>query len=191
MNEENIVDAFPASDKVNGVMNTERLKVLLCYAIGACGAPVRRSIALSAFYVGQIANYFEVCNAISDLTERGALISGGSGDDETLALSDVGRQIIAGFIDDISDYMKDKVVNAVRSADETDRRLRENTVIVTEESSGGARLNITMYADTEKQCELLSLSLAAANKPQAESLGESFLRDPTRLYANVITALSQ
>ena len=191
MLDETIVDAFPASDDVNGVMNRERLKVLLCYAIGACGAPVRKSIVLSAFYVDRIANYFEVCSAISELTESGALAVNGAGDAETLALAEGGRQIIAGFIGDVSDYMKDKVANAVRSAGDTDRRLRENTVVVSEDEDGGARLNITMYADTEKQRELLSLSITAASTAHAESLGEAFLKDPTRLYKNVITALSR
>ena len=190
MNNEQL-DAFPVSDSVKGVRNSDNIKILICYAICGAGVPVSRRVCLNALYDGGVANYFEISSALDELALAGALtIRAVDGEDHFIP-ADGAASIAAGLTDGLSDYMKEKALSALRKAIETDRRLKENTVSVKSDGSGGARLDITMYTDASKTSELLSLRLSVAGTKQAEELEKAFLNDPTKLYEGIINALTE
>lgn len=190
MNNEQL-DAFPVSDSVKGVRNSDNIKILICYAICGAGVPVSRRVCLNALYDGGVANYFEISSALDELALAGALtIRAVDGEDHFIP-ADGAASIAAGLTDGLSDYMKEKALSALRRNIETDRRLKENTVSVKSDGSGGARLDITMYTDASKTSELLSLRLSVAGTKQAEELEKAFLNDPTKLYEGIINALTE
>lgn len=185
------IDALPVSDSVNGVRNSDQIKILICYALCGAGVPIPRRVILNGLYEGGVANYFEISSALDELAEAGALERIAGGDEIRFAASEGADNIAAGLTGDLSDYLKEKTLSVLNTAIETDRRLRENSVCVKTDGSGKAVLEITMYTDASKTSELLSLRLGAANERQAKDLEKVFLHDPTRLYESIINALTK
>ncbi len=184
------INAFPVNDDINGVRNSDNIKILICYAICGAGAPVPRRVCLNALYCNGVANYFEINSALDELAAGGALRITAADGEDTFAAAEGAANIAAGLTDGLSDYVKEKALKALKKELETDRRLKENTVSVKSDGSGGAILDITMYADAARTKELLSLRLSAANTRQAEELERAFLNDPTKLYEGIIRALT-
>ena len=183
-------DAFPVSDSVKGVRNSDDIKILVCYAICGAGAPTPRRVCLNALYRDGVANYFEINSALDELAAAGALNIGTVDGEDMFTAAEGAANIAAGLTDELSDYVKEKALKALKKGLDTDRRLKENTVSVKSDGSGGALLDITMYSDAAKTKELLSLRLSVANTQQAEELERAFLNDPTKLYAGIINALT-
>ena len=184
------LDAFPVDDKTGGIRSTEKIRIIICYVLKDHSGILSRDNLLSALYDNGIANYFELCQAIDDLLEVNALKI----ENDRLYLNENGIQIARDLENELSLFIRNKAVKAIKLTALYEQRKRENIVSVTKTDDGKYRLDITLLsgeAGKDGTEELLKVSVYATDSIQAETMKTTFLNDPVRLYENVITALTQ
>ena len=184
------LDAFPVDGNTGGIRSTEKIRIIICYAIKGCQGMLTKDDLLSALYDNGIANYFELCQAIDDLIEVNAI----KVENDRLYLNENGVQIARDLENELSLFIRNKAVKAVKLTALYEQRKRENIVSVVKTDDGKYRLDITLLsgeAGKEGTEELLKVSVYATDSIQAEAMKATFLNDPVRLYENVITALTQ
>lgn len=184
------LDAFPVDDKTGGIRSTEKIRIIICYTLKSFSGQLTRDNLLSALYDNGIANYFELCQAIDDLLEVGAVET----IDKKLVINEKGIQIARDLEDELSLYIKNKAVRAAKLTAVYEKRKRENIISITKINDDRYRLDITLLSgnagekDTE---ELLKVSVYTTDSKQAEIMRTTFLNDPVKLYEKVINALTE
>ena len=144
---------------------------------------------LSALYDNGIANYFEISQAIDNLLDVSAVFI----EDGILILDEKGEKIAKELEDELSVYIKNKAVRAAKLTTVYEKRKRENDVTITKLSNRNYRLDITMHTglDAENDDRMLDVSVYVTDKIQAESMKNTFLNNPVKLYEKVIEALTE
>lgn len=186
------LDAFPVDDTVGGLRSTEKIKIMICYLLRDVGEAFPRDELRSALYDNGIANYFEISQAIDDLLEVGA-ISLSDGDEPALTLGPKGEAIAKELEDELSVYIRNKAVRAVRLTAIYEKRKKENEVTITKIHNKRYRLTVTMHsglAHDGETDELMQLSLYVTDALQAETMKQSFLNNPVKLYEKVVEGLT-
>ncbi len=184
------LDAFPVDDNTGGIRSTEKIRIIICYVLRSCSGVLSKDDLLSALYDNGIANYFELCQAVDDLLEVNAI----STVDNRLIINDNGIQIARDLENELSLFIRNKAVRAVKLTALYEKRKRENIVSVTKTDDGKLRLDITLLsaeADSEDSEALLKVSVYATDSQQAETMKSTFLNNPVRLYESVIQALTE
>lgn len=184
------LDAFPVDDNTCGIRSTEKIRIIICYALKGCQGMLTKDDLLSALYDNGIANYFELCQAIDNLLEVNAIKI----ENDRLFLNENGLQIARDLENELSLFIRNKAVKAVKLTALYEQRKRENIVAVTKTDDGRYTLDITLLsgeAGKEGTEELLKVSVIATDSIQAEAMKATFLNDPVRLYEGVINALTQ
>lgn len=186
------LDAFPVDDTVGGLRSTEKIKIMICYLLRDVGEAFPRDALRSALYDNGIANYFEISQAIDDLLEVGA-ISLSDGDEPALTLGPKGEAIAKELEDELSVYIRNKAVRAVRLTEIYEKRKKENEVTITKIHDKRYRLTVTMHSGLARDGEtdeLMQLSLYVTDALQAETMKQSFLNNPVKLYEKVVEGLT-
>lgn len=184
------LDAFPVDDKTGGIRSTEKIRIIICYVLKDHSGILSRDNLLSALYDNGIANYFELCQAIDDLLEVNALYI----ENELLYINEKGIQISRDLKDELSHFIKNKAVRAVKLTALYEKRKKENRISVSKINDNKYRLDISLLsgdADNEETEELLNVSIFTTDSQQAEVMKTAFLNNPVRLYENIITALTE
>lgn len=184
------LDAFPVDDKTGGIRSTEKIRIIICYVLKDHSGILSRDNLLSALYDNGIANYFELCQAIDDLLEVNALYI----ENELLYINEKGIQISRDLKDELSHFIKNKAVRAVKLTALYEKRKKENRISVSKLNDNKYRLDISLLsgdADNEETEELLNVSIFTTDSQQAEVMKTAFLNNPVRLYENIITALTE
>ena len=184
------LDAFPVDGNTGGIRSTEKIRIIICYALKSSQGVLTKDDLLSALYDNGIANYFELCQAIDDLIAVNAIKI----ENDRLYLNENGVQIARDLENELSLFIRNKAVKAVKLTALYEQRKRENIVSVVKTDDGKYRLDITLLSGEAGKAgteELLKVSVFATDSIQAEAMKATFLNDPVRLYENVITALTQ
>lgn len=184
------LDAFPVDDTVGGLRSTEKIKIMICYLLRDVGEAFPRDALRSALYDNGIANYFEISQAIDDLLEVGAICLS---DGDTLTLAPKGEAIAKELEDELSVYIKNKAIRAVRLTAIYEKRKKENEITITKIHDKRYRLTVTMHsglAGDGETDELMQLSLYVTDALQAETMKQSFLNNPVKLYEKVVEGLT-
>lgn len=187
------LDAFPVDDTVGGIRSTEKIKIIICYILTNANVRLTRSSVQSAMYDNSIANYFEISQAIDDLIKVGAVELSGNDKEPVLSVTEKGRQISKDLEDELSVYIKNKAVRAASLTAVYERRQRENDITITKISDKRYRLDITLHSglDTDgREDELMQLSVFVTDQIQAQSMKQSFINNPVKLYEKVIEGLT-
>lgn len=184
------LDAFPVDDTVGGLRSTEKIKIMICYLLRDVGEAFPRDALRSALYDNGIANYFEISQAIDDLLDVGAICLT---DGDNLTLNDKGDAIARELEDELSVYIRNKAVRAVRLTEIYEKRKKENEVTITKIHDKRYRLTVTMHSGLARDGEtdeLMQLSLYVTDAMQAETMKQSFLNNPVKLYEKVVEGLT-
>lgn len=187
------LDAFPVDDTVGGIRSTEKIKIIICYILSNGKDILKRSDIQSALYDNGIANYFEISQAIDDLIKVGAVNHQGETQDPVLFVSPKGEQIAKDLEDELSVYIKNKAVRAANLTAIHEKRKRENDIIITKINDKRYRLDITVHSGLDsdgKDDELMKLSVFVTDQLQAQTMKQSFINNPVKLYEKVIEGLT-
>lgn len=184
------LDAFPVDDTTGGLRSTEKIRIIICYILLNTDCILSREDMLSSLYDNGIANYFEISQAIDNLLDVGAIsIANGN-----LSINEKGVRIAKDLEDELSVYIKNKAVRATKLTALYEKRKKENDVIITKTGDKSYRLDITLHSglDNEKDNDrILDVSVYVTDKLQAETMKNTFLNNPVRLYEKVIEALTE
>ncbi len=184
------LDAFPVDDTTGGIRSTEKIKIIICYILKNINDNLSRDNLQSALYDNGIANYFEICQAIDDLLSVGAVEC----KNEWLILNEKGEKIARDLKDELSPYIKNKAIRATQLTAIYEKRKRENSIAITKINDKKYQLDITLFSgisDDNSNDKLLKISVFVTDSLQAETMKNTFLNNPVKLYENVIHALTE
>lgn len=187
------LDAFPVDDTVGGIRSTEKIKIIICYILENTKGELTRSAVQSALYDNGIANYFEISQAVDDLIKVGAVEQTGAAQDPVLSASEKGIQIANDLEDELSVYIRNKAVKAANLTAVHERRMKENDVVITKINDKRYRLDITLHSGLDNDGaddELMKLSVFVTDQFQAQTMKQSFINNPVKLYEKVIEGLT-
>lgn len=187
------LDAFPVDDTVGGIRSTEKIKIIICYILENTKGELTRSAVQSALYDNGIANYFEISQAVDDLIKVGAVEQTGAAQDPILSASEKGIQIANDLEDELSVYIRNKAVKAANLTAVHERRMKENDVVITKINDKRYRLDITLHSGLDNDGtddELMKLSVFVTDQFQAQTMKQSFINNPVKLYEKVIEGLT-
>ena len=68
-------NAFTEGIAPGGLRTKNDIRILLCYLLTSVGAPIRRDDIIRIMQENSLCNYFEVTEAIAELTEKGAFLT--------------------------------------------------------------------------------------------------------------------
>lgn len=179
-------DASNAGVAPGGLTNRTEIRVLICYLLNALNQPVPSPFLTEKLAAEGIANYFELCEAVSDLEENGNIASLVDAEgNKTFFITPSGADIAATLERTVPNVIRDracsyivKLLNRVRSEKENEVRI--------EKESKGVRVTCRVLDGTR---EMMSVSLLVPNEACAKTVKESFLNDPTETFIKVTEAL--
>lgn len=187
------IDAFPVDDTIGGIRSTEKIKIIICYILVNTKDSLTRSDMQSALYDNGIANYFEISQAIDDLLKVGAIESDNNTQDAVLRVNEKGIQIAKDLKDELSVYIKNKAIRAANLTAIHKKRKRENDISITKINDKRYRLDIVVHSGLDADGiddELMKLSVFVTDQLQAQTMKQSFINNPVKLYEKVIEGLT-
>ncbi|NMP37039.1 MAG: DUF4364 family protein [Clostridiales bacterium] len=180
-------DAFSGGIVPGGLRNRSEIRIMICYLLCSVERPMTREQITEAIEGEQLANYFEVNSAISELVGNGAITVTKTSDGEQYTVSDSGKNAAENLETTLPRTVRDKAVAAAvhllaRSS------MNRNTE-VTEEKLETGGYNVTFILRDGEQ-ELMSLRMYVADALQLEKLKSKFLDSPLMLYSGIIELLN-
>ncbi|MGI6270125.1 MAG: DUF4364 family protein [Candidatus Howiella sp.] len=177
-------DAFRAGVRPGGLLNSAQIKILICYILDEIGRPLPRQKLQEVFHYEGLANYFELSQAVSELTKQGN-ISLCDEERQSYRITDSGREIIQTLGHTLPKTVRD---SALRAATTMLVRIKrsENNLVKIEECKTGYQVTCAVL---EAGRELMSIMAEVPEISDAERIKNAFLDDPSRVYSGVMGLL--
>lgn len=182
---EPVFDAMNAGVAPGGLVSRSDIKMLICYMLDVVGTPVSKAMIGDVMQDQEIANYFEVMNAISELVEMGNLTETTEGTEEMLALTEQGKSAVELLAMDIPKTVRETAVKSLVHFQTLERNARENEVKITPRDDG-FDVSFTLK---DHDFPMMELKIYVADRDQAELLKNNFVEDPVRIYSSLLAAL--
>ncbi len=184
------LDAFPVDDTVGGIRSTEKIKIIICYILSSVRSEMTRSDIQSTLYDNGMANYFEISHAVDELLNVGAVKAEPQAHGSILVLTDKGRQIAKELEDELSVFIKNKAVRAASLTAVYNKRLKENDITIEKTAEKRYKLTVKLYSGLGESDKLMELSVFLTDQLQAQSMKQSFINNPSKIYEKVIEGLT-
>lgn len=182
---EPVFDAMNAGVAPGGLVSKSDIKMLICYMLDVVGTPVSKAMIGDVMQDQEIANYFEVMNAISELVEMGNLTETVEGTEEMLTLTEQGKSAVELLAMDIPKTVRETAVKSLVHFQTLERNARENEVKITPRDDG-FDVSFTLK---DHDFPMMELKIYVADRDQAELLKNNFVEDPVRIYSSLLAAL--
>jgi hypothetical protein len=181
MSIDNDFNAFTDGVEPGGLRNTTQIKILIAFIISKLNGPIKSSMITEALQIHGLANYFEVIQAFDELLDNGNL----SESDGLVYLTPKGALSVNELSKELPKSVKETALADVIYLQLIEKREGENTVEI-KKTEGGC--NVT-FKVIHKNDVLMELTVYAADSEQAEKIKRNFLKDPSHVYATVVTSL--
>ncbi|MBR1779080.1 MAG: DUF4364 family protein [Clostridia bacterium] len=179
-------DAFSAGVSLGGLRSKDDIKLLICYILSNVERSLSRSDILSALMQNNLANYFEINNAFSDLIENENIVEDPQ-NPNLYTVTESGQVISAQLHSSLPISIRDKALKAALNLLSKVKRETENNALICKVDSGyNLKCNIS-----GGNIDLLSFSLYVPDKLQADFVKENFLKDPNIIYECMLALLTQ
>lgn len=174
-------DSFSEGIELGGLRTKNEIKILIGYLLCRLDTPLTREQLDEIVCGEEIANYFEMSQALSELVENENIYI----KDNDLIITRKGRENSETLEHDIPYTVREKALNAAIRLQTRLRRERENKISIDRVEKG---CNVTIsVVDTDD--EIMSVKLFVADYDQALAVKERFLEDPVRIYSNIVALL--
>ena len=177
-------NALTAGVSPDGLKNRTMIRVLICFIICNFAEFFTKDELLKIICERKLANYFEVCDALSSLQENGSVDI--DKENAQFLPNDNTRLIATTLGNDLPRTVRDKSLDAAKKLISRRRSERENTVEI-EPLENGCRVNCTIMNAGD---QLMSVSLYVPDRKYAELVRERFLDAPEYLYRIVFAQLT-
>lgn len=175
-------DAFTAGIKNGGLRSVATINLLVCYIIASINNKVTAQNIIDTVAEGEIANHFEISNAIAKLIQSGVIVEDEEG---TLTLAVDSPESIELIEHDLPLTIRDNAIKICQKIIAKETFRRENKVeIVAIENGYNVELHIS-----DNKTDYLKLTLFAPSKEQAEMIKDKFITNPIKVYDNLITSI--
>ena len=183
------LNAFTAGVEPGGLTHGYEIKILVCYLLGQIGTGMTFTQISDALLHRGLVNYFELANALSDLTESGHLTCedcAGRQEDTSYHLTDLGRQTACTFSGTLPVSVREKAVKSARHQ-LLRRKIESSNHASIRKAEDGYIVDMTIC---DIGSDLLSLSLFITTEQEAEQVRQHFLSDPLLTYKGVLALLT-
>lgn len=182
----NEFDAMTQGVGVGGIRSKCGVRVLLCYILKNVNSSISRSGFVEILSSTELVNFFEINPALDSLSENGLAVLEAREDDDYFTITSEGISIADKLQTDIPLTAREKALAAAFTVAARER-LRGTVDYKIEKSASGYSVILTVTDEGEI---MMQTRLFAADYLQAELVGESFMRNPQKLYAGIIDALT-
>jgi predicted transcriptional regulator len=178
----NEINAFGEGVTEGGLRNTTQIKILIEYIVDSLKDPITPEMAVEAVTANNLANYFEVSQAVSELVESQNL----SLDDENfLHLSPKGADSLRELINDLPASVKERGLADAAAIQIKRRNAGSNKAVIVKSGEGYNVICTVLHKDSP----VMSLTVYTADFAQAENVKNKFMEDPSKVYSEVISTL--
>lgn len=181
MSMDNEFDAFSGGVSLGGLRNTTHIKILLTYLVSKVNEPLKSSMIIEALQAHELANYFEITQALDDLIENGNL----SVSDGLVYITPKGALSVDELAKELPKSVKETALADAMKLQLLEKRESENTVDIRKSENG----YYVTFRVIHKDEPLMELTVYAADFEQAEQLKHNFLKNPSHVYATVAASL--
>ena len=182
---ETVYDAFTQGTQLGGLRSKNDIRILLCYILKSLDVPFSKTGLNGILQSTGLANFFEVNDALSALSEDGLLKRLQRDGDEYYELTEGGREVAERLETDLPLQVRKTAVAAAMEALRSDRR-QLGTETAIEKLEKGYHVTLTIK---DEDTVMMRTVLFAADSLQANAIVEAFRRDPGALYGGIINAL--
>ncbi len=176
-------DAFTEGVEPGGLWNKNDIRILLCYILASVNGPLSREDISQIVQGKALANYFEVGDAFASLLKQNHVEQNEEG---LYTVTATGREIARSLDATLPLSVRDKALEAALRLMADARARRENRVDITETEQG---FQVTCHVSGGAM-ELMSVSLYAPDRAQAELVERNFYKDPEGVYRLLLSALT-
>lgn len=177
-------NAFTGGVDPGGLRNQDEIRILLCYLLSSVNAPLSKADVLSIMQSAGLANYFEVTDALSDLQEKGNLLSLGG---DLYAAGEQTRMIAKQLDTALPASVRRQAVSAAINLLASARREQENKVELKQTKRG---YHVICHISGGKM-DLMSFSLYVPDLHQARLVKQNFQKSPERVYRTMLALVTE
>ncbi len=174
-------DSFSEGVELGGLRTKNEIKVLIGYLLSRLDTPLTREQLDEIICGEEIANYFEMSQALCELVDNGNIKLEGN----ELIITETGRENSETLEHDIPYTVREKAFNTAVRLQTRLRRERENKIEIERVEKGCNVILSVVDADDE----IMSVKLFVADYDQALAVKERFLADPVNIYSNIVALL--
>ena len=161
--------AFSAGVRFGGLTDRTEIKILLCYMLANAREPLTSQQITDAVSGQELANYFELQDALSHLVEQNLVIE----EDDRYSITDEGVQISKELEKSLPFSVKDRAYKTVISMLQYESLRRQNKTCITPVAEGGYNLNCTI---SDADFTLFSFDIHMPNEKSAKLAEENFIK---------------
>lgn len=180
-----MADAFTAGVEPGGLISSQHVRLMVCYILATMDKPIARDMMMELLQYEGIANYFEVAQAIDGLYKNGN-IEKTDAPFEEYKITDIGREAINELYKDLPFTIREKGIKAATKMLARMRSEAENRV-ETEQTDCGVKVTCSVM-DGDRP--ILTVMLLVPDMEQANSVRETFLSNPLKVYSGSIALLT-
>ena len=177
-------DVFTGGIEPGGLRSKNEIRILICYLLTSVNAPLSKDDIVEIVQENGLANYFEVSDVISELTEKGILSTGKlSGEyvaGETARM--IARQLDSALPPSVRKKATAAALNLLAKA----RREKENRVEIRKTQNGYDVVCHISGGDSD----LMSFTLAVPDARQAYMVRDNFQNSPGTIYRQFLALLT-
>lgn len=178
-------DAFTAGVDPGGLRTKNEIRILICYLLNSVDAPLAKDDIIGILQDNALANYFEVADAIAEMSEKGILLPS-KDHPETFILSKNGKMIAKQLDTALPPSVRDKAVGAAIRMLAEAKRERENHVEFTKGEHG---YQVTCHI-SGGDMDLMNISLYVPDLYQANMVKRNFYRSPETVYRMLLALVT-
>lgn len=163
------------------------IKILLCYIFKTIDSPISKTQLADLFQTTELANFFEIGDAVSQLSTAGLIaVTADENGEIYYTITDVGRDASDNLETDIPASTRKKAVSAAMEilAREKNKKYTEAKI---EKLDKGYNVVLSVK---DGDTVMMQTVLYAADSLQANLLCDNFTADPSKLYAGIIELLT-
>ena len=179
-------DTFSEGIAPGGLRDRAEIKLLVCYLLKTLKKSLTRTQINEILQEYNVANYFEVNGAISELVSAKQVVSELSDGDEVITITAQAEISTANIERSIPKSVREKSINAALKILERERVMKESKVEVTPLEHGFHVTFIVMDVDTE----LLKITVYVADESQVELVKRNFYNNAITVYSDMISSLT-
>lgn len=177
-------DAFSTGVETGGLYHTDEIKTLICYLLRKLDLPLSSEQIRQTLVSQGLANYFDVSESVSELLRTGIVTADYDGEEEKLRLTPIGENASMELLRDIPKSVREQALSAVLETASKERNARETKIDV---SPCGSGFHVT-FSVTDRDADLMRITLYAADLAQVERMKDNFLKDPVRIYSGILAS---
>lgn len=178
-------DAFTAGVEPGGLRTKNEIRILICYLLSSIDEPLSKNDILNIIQDNALANYFEVTNALSELSEKGNVVVSGK-NNEFYCASDTARLIAKQLDTALPPVVRDKTIAAAINLLAKTKRERENKVDIIKTEKG---FNVICHISGGKS-DLMNFTLHVPDMYQANMVKRNFHKSPESVYRTILALVT-